>query len=164
MSVLKCSRQDEVRELLRQGHWPEASAAEVRGHVEGCRECGELVRLTVGFRAVREASLQQAQLMAPGLIWWRAQLRRRQQAMEQVSRPTQWAQVFGILMSVCGGAGLVAWFARIGYWPDWRGSAVDVGQAMKSLAGGIGVLPVAVGMAVLVFVGVLAVWSTADLD
>ena len=79
---MKCSRKDEVRDVLAQGHWPEACEVELRTHVEGCRACGEMVMLTESFRAAREDAAAMARPVPASLVWWRAQLRRRQAAME----------------------------------------------------------------------------------
>jgi len=157
MSLMKCVREEEVRELLRQGHWPEASSAEVRSHVDGCRECAELVRLTVGFRSLRQAELKEAKLVPPGLIWWRAQLRRRREAMESVSRPMWRVQIFAVGVSLLVAVGFLVWRAeQAGGWRAW------LGGSLSAITAGLGVLPLVMAGIALVLLGGLVVWLTFE--
>lgn len=82
-----CSRQNEVTQALQAGQWPQGCAQELHDHVETCRQCGEQVRFTLAFAAARNAAMRAAMPQSAGLLWWKAQLRRRQQAMERLERP-----------------------------------------------------------------------------
>lgn len=103
---MRCEREGEVKGLLAQGHWPEASGEELRGHVAGCSKCGDLVVVTEAFREAREASMKAAPVGPPGVLWWRAQVRRRQMALEQIERPLLGAQMFALIVTVLIGVGL----------------------------------------------------------
>ena len=48
-----CSRENEVRELVERGQWPQACAPELRAHVESCRSCADYVLITTAFRSAR---------------------------------------------------------------------------------------------------------------
>lgn len=101
--MLKCRQELEVREQLERGRWPEGVPAELRHHVAACRRCAEIVELmglTAGFRAARVTAMRQAPLPPPGILWWRAQLRRRHAAVERMGKPLLGAQVFALLMLV----------------------------------------------------------------
>ncbi len=115
MSPFTCPREREVTDLLHRGHWPQASPAELRCHVEECRRCSELVAVTQTLQAARTQSLAAAHLPTSGSLWWRAQLRRRNQAIERISRPIFGAQVFAgaavCLIAVC----FLAWEFRRGF-------------------------------------------------
>lgn len=120
MNIRACSRETEVRELMARGHWPEACTEELRAHVRTCHSCGDLVLVTQAFRSARASSIASAPLAAPGVIWWRAQLRRRNAAVERVARPIFSAQVFALSMTVIIAAGLVISQARHGvHWLSW---------------------------------------------
>jgi hypothetical protein len=134
---MRCEREKDVKELIARGHWPEASGAELRGHVAGCAKCGDLVLVAEAFRGARVQTMQVAPVMAPGVIWWRAQVRRRQAALEQIARPMWGAQVFAFVVTLLLGAGLVAIEVRRGF---------SLGEGARALhleallpAGGIGV-------------------------
>jgi hypothetical protein len=154
---LKCSRRDEVRGLLAQGHWPEACAAELRTHVEGCRACGEMVMLTQSFRAAREDAAAQARPVPASLVWWRAQLRRRQAAMEQVSKPIWGAQIFAVVVSVCAAVGLVGWLVERGDLRDF-----GVGLSLSSLKASWGLLPMVACVGALGMLAAVVVYLTLE--
>lgn len=120
MTMRPCARQSDVKDLLDSGHWPHACPADLREHLDGCRSCSEFLLVTQAFKQDRAAVAAKPQLPAAGAIWWRAQLRRRNAAMQQVSRPILGAYVFALLMLVVV-AGVVAvsqaW--RGAHWLDW---------------------------------------------
>ncbi|SFS20743.1 hypothetical protein SAMN05421771_3798 [Granulicella pectinivorans] len=118
---MRCEREHEVKDLLGRGHWPQASGEELRVHVAGCGKCGDLVMVSQAFRGARATAMQSAPAMAPGLIWWRAQVRRRQSALEQIARPVWGAQIFALAVTVLLGVGLVVVETRRGF--DWQKGA-----------------------------------------
>src|ERR1035438_4613488 len=89
MMLRRCPREKEVKELVERGHWPQACAPELRAHVNDCRSCGELVLVTSAFQKARIEAAGAAKLGSPGVLWWRAQLRRRNEAVERIGRPTR---------------------------------------------------------------------------
>ena len=50
MIFVPCSREREITEALRNGHWPEACDAELRAHVNACRSCSDFVLVTHTFQ------------------------------------------------------------------------------------------------------------------
>jgi predicted anti-sigma-YlaC factor YlaD len=121
MTLRPCTRQSEVKGLLDSGHWPHACPADLREHLAGCRSCSEFLLVTRAFKQDRAAAVAVPHLPAPGAIWWRAQLRRRNAAMRQVSRPILGAYVFALLMLVVV-AGAVA-VSRMSSVVQWLGQA-----------------------------------------
>jgi hypothetical protein len=154
---VKCSRRDEVRDLLAQGHWPEACEAELRAHVGGCRACGAMVMLTQSFRAAREDAAAMARPVPASLVWWRAQLRRRQAAMEQVSKPIWGAQIFAVVVSVCAAVGLVGWLVERGDLRDF-----GVGLSLSSVKASWGLLPMVACVGALGMLAALVVYLTLE--
>jgi hypothetical protein len=100
MSWSGCARLDEVQLALAQGHWPAACSAELRAHVDRCRRCGDEVLLTRQFQMARGASVAAARVESPNLIWWRAQLRRRDAVLQRAGRPLAAAQVFALVIGL----------------------------------------------------------------
>jgi hypothetical protein len=126
MTLRPCPRQPEVQELLVRGHWPHACSVELRSHLAGCRSCAELTVVAQAFQRSRATAAAQAQLPAPGAIWWRAQLRRRNAAVERVGKPILGAYVFALSMTVLVGAVFAITQARHGiHWLDWLGQSQD---------------------------------------
>ncbi|MGA8090777.1 MAG: hypothetical protein WCA10_26115 [Terracidiphilus sp.] len=109
MSPFACTREREVTELLHQGYWPEACPEELRAHVETCRSCSDLVLVSQAMQASRRQTLDIPRLESPGALWWRAQLRRRNAAIERVGRPILGAQIFALTLLIVVGAGGLVW-------------------------------------------------------
>ena len=136
MSPFGCGREREVREMLHRGSWPEGCEAELRGHVDSCSFCSDLVGVTQALRVDRDAAMDQARLGPPGALWWRAQLRRRNEAIEKVARPIVGAHVFALAIALVAAAVLVVWQA--GAWSVWIGElprAVHLRALVPNLLG-----------------------------
>ena len=127
-----CRREQEIAQAIRAGHWPAACDEELRAHARECRRCADFVRVKTAFAGMRAEDLGRARLEAPGLVMWRAQMRRRNAALERVARPMQQAYGFavGVLLAVVVGLGVMAW--RQG--ADWTaGSFAQAWQDAGSL-------------------------------
>lgn len=120
MTFRSCSYEKEVTQALKSGHWPEGCAAELRAHVDSCESCRDVVLLTQAFQAAKSESVQVAPAGSPGLLWWKAQLRRRNAAAERVSRPITIAQAFAWIVASLVGVILVASQYSHGLrWASW---------------------------------------------
>jgi hypothetical protein len=106
MTLKSCPREKELRELVAHGEWTLAAESddELRAHVAACRSCGDLVRVADAFREARAASVASARLVPSGVLWWRAQLRRRNAAVERVTRTLFGAQVAALAATLFAGA------------------------------------------------------------
>jgi hypothetical protein len=78
-------------------------------HVESCRICSDLVVVSQAFQAAHRQTTPLPQLESAGALWWRAQLRRRNAAIEKVGRPILGAQIFALAISVVVGVAVLAW-------------------------------------------------------
>lgn len=119
-----CQYERELSAALHSGHWPDGCSAELRGHVASCSSCSERLLVTQAFRRERAITAGAAHLESPGAIWWRAQLRRRNAAIQRISRPIFGAQIFAVVIAVVAtavffasqakqSAGWLAWLAEI---------------------------------------------------
>ena len=120
MTFRTCSFENELTQALKDGNWPEGCGPELRAHVESCASCGDLVLVTQTFQSARSESEHTALSGSPSLLWWRAQLRRRNAATERVSRPVTIAEIFALIVYVLVGAVFVASQYRHGlHWASW---------------------------------------------
>jgi len=120
MSFSPCNREKEVAELLARGQWPQACTPELRAHARACRYCGDLVAVILAFQSARAQAASAAKLGAPGALWWRGQLRRRNAAVERVGRPILGAQIFALCICALAAAALAVSQARHGlHWLAW---------------------------------------------
>jgi hypothetical protein len=136
---LGCAREQEVMALLDRGHWPEACTEELRAHVAGCRACRELVLVKQAFASERIKAAAEAGLESPGVLWWRAQLRRRNAALERIEKPFLGAQIFAMAVCIVAATVYVVSLARRGFdWLAWLGEvprAFHFGSLLSDSAG-----------------------------
>src|SRR5215469_6614726 len=122
MRLGACGREKEVLELLARGHWPDACTGELRAHAAACRSCQDLILVKQAFRADRLVAAGSARLESPGVLWWRAQLRRRNAAIERISRPILGAQIFAVAVSLMAAVVYMAFQGTKGFgWLGWLG-------------------------------------------
>ena len=121
MTFRTCSYEKELAQALKAGHWPQGCLPELRAHVETCANCSDLVLVTQTFQRARSESERAAPVdCSPSLLWWRAQLRRRNAAAKRVARPITIAQTFAWLVTVLVGIVFVASQYRRGlHWASW---------------------------------------------
>ena len=176
MKLTSCPFEKEVRELMARGQWPDACTPELRAHVSGCRACGDVVLISEAFQQARVESVAAARPMAPAVLLWRAQLRRRDAAMERIARPLVGAQIFACAVTVLTALGFAGFEARNGadwltwsYWSDWFAQLPQAALAQwdslsaGSLAGsGWGWMVVVPALATLLLLGGVAVYFTTD--
>jgi hypothetical protein len=169
MTLRPCPRQSEVRDLLAIGHWPHACPADLRAHLDNCRACADLVLVTNAFQHSRAAAAAEVKLPAPGAIWWRAQLRRRNAAVDRVSKSIAGAYVFALTLSLLAAVALAFSQARHGLrWLNWieqsQGSPLDL-QAFNPttlLTSGWSIAWVIPVLATLALVGAVAVYLAGE--
>ncbi len=109
MTIKSCPREKELRELIARGEWQFAAESdpELCAHVAACRSCNDLVLVVESFRDARIESAASARLVPPGVLWWRAQLRRREAAVERITRPLLGAQIFALAFTLLAGVGFL---------------------------------------------------------
>jgi hypothetical protein len=167
MTFRTCSFENELAQALRAGHWPEGCGEELRAHVKACANCSDLVLVTQTFLSARSESEQTVLCTSPGLLWWRAQLRRRNAATERVSRPVTIAEIFALVVYVFVGVVLVASQYRHGLkWSSWW-SEITPSRAFHFLSVGSGqvdsnLLLLIFGFGVLGLVSILVVYFASE--
>jgi hypothetical protein len=125
MSLYSCSWEKELELALGRGQWPQACDPNLREHVSGCCECQDLVLVTQALHEARVQSERVAPIGSPGALWWRAQLRRRNEAIERVTKPVALAEkvgLFSILAALC----VAVWrWGNVARWVDFFQSSSD---------------------------------------
>lgn len=85
--MTSCGFEKDLSLALHDGRWPDGCDPALRRHVAACASCSDLVLVTSSLQSARAATLPAPLLPPPGVLWWRAQIRRRQGAAERMSRP-----------------------------------------------------------------------------
>jgi len=95
MKAIGCLRECEVVEVVGCGRWGEHAPRDLQDHVASCAVCTEVLQIALALHEDREAASLHAEVPSAGLVWWRAELRARQEAMRTASRPITVVQTFG---------------------------------------------------------------------
>ena len=137
MNLNGCTRLEEVRHALSQGHWPQA-CAELQAHVQTCARCNEEVRVTSYLQGLRVTSIAAAQPGSASLLWWKAQARRRNAMQQQMERPLFAGQLIAlaIILAIVAGIGRGVWVYSI------RTSGAATSNVWNWLLDAWGLLPV----------------------
>jgi len=139
MRFRTCSYENELSQALRDGHWPKGCGQELRAHVDACCRCNDLVLVTQIFQQARSESEHAADDNSPSLLWWRAQLRRRNAAADRISRPITIAQAFAWFITVLVAVVFVASQYRHGlHWATWRSEFIPSRILHQLLLAGTG--------------------------
>jgi len=118
MRKIECEFEADVLAAVIQSRWPDRVDAELREHVKTCEICSDVAAVAGAIECAREetaayASIPDA-LPDSGLVWWKAQMRARREAVEAAGRPITAIQVAAFacamgLMGACIGA-TSSWF------------------------------------------------------
>jgi hypothetical protein len=122
------------------------------------------------FQRARAVTVAAAQPASPGAIWWRAQLRSRQQAFSRIERPLIGAQIFALVALLLPIVGFAAFEARNGVaWLTWLGKISQSAQlhagsaAASSLSGSAsGLIFVVVAAAAFALIASVAVYFATE--
>jgi hypothetical protein len=114
MARIECPREDDVLLMVSTGRWPAGAPAELREHATRCQVCAELGAAAAAIGVEVEGPVPA--LPSAGTVWWRAQLRARQEAAAKVTRPITAAQMlaFAAMVGVAGAVfgATTEWFQR----------------------------------------------------
>ncbi len=116
MASVECAHEADVLMMVETGRWPARAPADLRAHAAACEVCADLAVAALAIDDARGHKLD-PRLPGSGTVWWRAQLRARQDVAKAVVRPITVAQA--VFLAVAGGlAGAVFgattdWFQRV---------------------------------------------------
>lgn len=120
----RCAFEEKIAAANVSGRWSD----ELLAHVAGCRACEEVALISnyLSESAAASRPAITAELPDPALIWSRAQLAARREAIERAMRPILWARrfAFGAAAAAIVVAIILAW-SRIsgffsGFVDSWR--------------------------------------------
>ena len=113
MKPLECRHEAEVIAAVISRRWPDRCDPELRGHVAACEICRDVAAVAMAFGDDQDA-VAQPELPSSAHMWWRLQMRARQDAARAVRKPMVVAQgiaaagVAGFAMAAIG----IGWAAR----------------------------------------------------
>jgi len=120
MTLVECPREGDVLDALASARWPHRVDRELADHVASCGICTDVIAVAAAIREDHDAAWQEANVPSSGQMWWRAEMRARQDAIREASRPVTIAQGVAVVLalSVAAAAGWFAWPLVRGYFSD----------------------------------------------
>jgi hypothetical protein len=118
----ECPREQELLEALAAGRWPDGAVAELETHAAGCGSCSDLLAVALPLLREQELAERHAHIPSSAVVWWRAQMRARREAVDAATRPIALTQ--GVAMACAAGlAAGIATFSETGF-RAWLGRGV----------------------------------------
>lgn len=102
MNANVCAREDELLDALGRGY----VGAELTSHVNGCEPCRELRLVAGALLEEKAAAMIEAPVPSASTMWWRMQIRYRQEVQTKARR----SLVFGQALSLAAAMGLAIAF------------------------------------------------------
>jgi hypothetical protein len=145
----ECPRAQDVLDALAAQRWPSRAGAELRAHVDGCHVCRDLAAVAGALLEAQDVAWSAVRVPPAPVVWWRAQLRARDEAARRASRPIAIVEAaaavaaFLLVAALLGGTApeVQAWAGRA--WdvatPGWIAAAPPLppvltsGRAMPAL-------------------------------
>jgi hypothetical protein len=161
MSAIDCSREQDVADAVQTGRWPGLCDGDLRAHVASCPVCRDVAAVAAALHEEHGSGWREARVPPAGRVWWRAEMRARQEAARRAAQPIAVAHA---LAAACA-AGLVltvvqlAWSRLVQSWgfADGFETALDSGWLEATSMARWG-LPVALVLGASLLVTSLAVY------
>ena len=113
MRTIECSREQDVIDALSTGRWPERAPGDLQAHVASCEICSDTLTVASLVLADHDDPAVDPRLPSSAVMWWRAQMRARQEAAREAARPIAVAQVIGAVCAVAVLLVIGLWFSPL---------------------------------------------------
>ena len=163
MNQTECARETDVVDAVTSGRWPERADAGLRAHVAGCAICADVAEVARALQEDHETAWREARIPSSARVWWRAEMRARQEAARKAAQPMA---VVTAAAAACGGGVLIAFVVLL--WPALRGllTALDVSSlaslgslgSLGSLSGNLPVLGLVLAIGSLLLIAPIAIY------
>src|SRR4030095_2380981 len=111
-------------------------------HIAQCTICADVLEVALALHEDRASAHVQAQIPSADLMWWRAEIRARQEAVRKASRPISFVAAFGAASAIGVVVALLSrawpWLQRFLVFPDL--SVLSFTQLAIVLAFTVGIL------------------------
>ena len=125
---IECEHEAEILAAVASQRYPDRVSAELRQHAAACEICADAAAVAAAFRDDEELTPSSVRLPDSSVVWWRAQLRAREEAARTAGRPITITQA----IAACCGVGVVG--ALFGATSSWFQGWISSGwSAVKSI-------------------------------
>jgi hypothetical protein len=84
---LQCQFEPELLDAIATRRWPDRAEAQLREHVAHCGLCSDVAEIAGAFFEDRDCARVEAVVPSASAVWWRAQIRAREEAARVAARP-----------------------------------------------------------------------------
>lgn len=95
---LQCQFEQDLLDAVAARRWPDRTEAALRHHVSSCHVCSDVAEIAAAFFEDRDCARVEGTLPSSSAIWWRSQIRAREEAARIALRPLV---VFQVAATVC---------------------------------------------------------------
>jgi len=127
VKIVECCREQDVIAAVVSHRWPERCDADLRDHVAACEICQDVAEVAAAFLVDQDADYQPVRVPSSAHMWWRLQMRARQDAARAALRPINVAQglVAAAVTSLAVAVIAFGWAATS--WSQWSWSEMAAG-------------------------------------
>jgi hypothetical protein len=87
MMRLQCDHEQDLLDALASRRWPDRTDLALRQHVSGCAICSDVAEIAAAFLDDREHALAAGTVPSASAVWWRSQIRAREESARLAARP-----------------------------------------------------------------------------
>ena len=102
---LHCPFEQELLDAIGARRWPDRAEPALREHVARCGLCADVAEIAGAFFEDRDCARAEAAVPSASAVWWRSQIRAREEAARVALRPLLIVQV---IATICAAAGAIA--------------------------------------------------------
>ena len=106
MRTIECVREQDVLDALAARRWPARCDGELVAHIAQCSICADMIAVVQPIGDAHEELWPSVQVPSASTVWWRAQLRARQEAARRVARPITIVQAAAVVAALAVAAAL----------------------------------------------------------
>ena len=97
---MSCQHETEILRAIEARQWPDRCDDELRAHAASCADCADLVDVATALTEDREITMRAAHVPPSGAVWWRTQMRARQDAARAARRIINVVQAAAVLVAL----------------------------------------------------------------
>ena len=94
--AIECPREQDVLDAVTAGRWPRRCDEDLRSHVDACAICQDVAAIFAALSEERDRAELDVAVPPSSIVWWRAQIRAREEATAAATRPMAIAQVLAV--------------------------------------------------------------------
>lgn len=117
----ECVRSSDVAAAASAGELSSAADSDLRRHLAECEACRDLAIVISALRGERDRVRREAPAPSAGLVWWRAELRERQEAERRAAAPVTLVHAVAFVAVL---AAAIVSFSAFAHWA-WAAPLTD---------------------------------------